>query len=167
SKNEAMITACEKNKIRAERLKYNLDKQGARANVMMQDARKLDNFFSFDKVLLDSPCSGSGTNNVFEEKFTKELVERSANLQEELLKKALCILKPGGEIVYSTCSILKTENEQILNKILKKENSEIIPIDKEKFKGIPLLPSLIEGTICVAPNELYEGFFIAKIRRRK
>lgn len=58
SNNKAMITACEKNKIRAERLKYNLDKQEAtRVSLMMKDARKLDNFFSFDKILLDAPCS--------------------------------------------------------------------------------------------------------------
>lgn len=58
SDNKAMITACEKNKIRADRLKYNLEKQGtSRVTVMLKDARKLDNFFSFDKILLDAPCS--------------------------------------------------------------------------------------------------------------
>ncbi len=58
SNNKAMITACEKNKIRADRLKYNLEKQGtSRVTVMLKDARKLDNFFSFDKILLDAPCS--------------------------------------------------------------------------------------------------------------
>ena len=63
SDNKAMITACEKNKIRAERLKYNLDKQGAnRVSLMMKDARKLDDFFSFDKILLDAPCSREWNN---------------------------------------------------------------------------------------------------------
>ncbi len=58
SNNKAMITACEKNRIRADRLKYNLEKQGtSRVTVMIKDARKLDNFFSFDKILLDAPCS--------------------------------------------------------------------------------------------------------------
>ena len=81
--NGAMITACEKNKIRAERLKYNLEKQGVRSvNIMVEDARKLDDFFSFDKILLDAPCSGSGTTNIFETKFTQELIERSAKTQE-------------------------------------------------------------------------------------
>ena len=63
--NNAMITACEMNNIRFERLKYNLEKQGATSvYAMMTDARKMDDFFSFDKILLDAPCSGSGTINI-------------------------------------------------------------------------------------------------------
>ena len=64
--NKVYITACEKNKIRGERLKYNLDKQGIKCvNVMLADSRNLSDFFSFDKVLLDAPCSGSGTEGFF------------------------------------------------------------------------------------------------------
>ena len=56
--NKATITACEFNKIRAEKLKYNIEKQGATScYVMITDSRKLDNFFSFDRILLDAPCS--------------------------------------------------------------------------------------------------------------
>ncbi|MCI8397243.1 MAG: RsmB/NOP family class I SAM-dependent RNA methyltransferase [Clostridia bacterium] len=132
SNNEAMITACEKNKIRLERLKYNIEKQGARVTVIEQDARKLDEYFSFDKILLDAPCSGSGTENIYEEKFSKELIAKSVKTQEELLKKAVQILKPNGELTYSTCSILKQENEGIINKILKTGKVEIIKIDPPK-----------------------------------
>ena len=87
SGNLAQITACEKNKVRSERLKYNLEKQGAScAFVMVEDARKLDDFFSFDKILLDAPCSGSGTLAVGEygitSKFTKELITRSAKTRK-------------------------------------------------------------------------------------
>lgn len=163
--NKAFVTACEKNKIRAERLKYNLQKQGiGSVNVMIEDARKLSDFFSFDKILLDAPCSGSGTTSVFDKNFSKELVERSARVQEELLRKALKILKPGGEMVYSTCSILTQENEDILKKVLTKTNSEIVPI--EPREGIPLLPTNIEGVMCVCPTELYEGFFVTKIQKK-
>lgn len=169
SQNKAMITACEKNRIRAERLKYNLEKQGARCvNVMMEDARLLNDFFVFDKILLDAPCSGSGTLNINEMQknvFTEELVKRSTKTQEELLRKALKILKPGEKMVYSTCSILKDENENLLNKVLGKMNAKIVPIDKEDFKDVPMLPVAIDGTICVAPNEFYEGFFVALIRK--
>ena len=44
-------------------------------------------------------------------------------------------------------------------------NIELIPIDKSKFDGIEFLPVTIDGTLCVMPNELYEGFFVAKIRK--
>ena len=43
---------------------------------------------------------------------------------------------------------------------------EILPIDEKEFKDIPLLPVKIQGTICVCPNELYEGFFVAKLRKK-
>lgn len=162
--NKAYITACEKNKIRAERLKYNLQKQGAKmVNVMQEDARKLSDYFSFDKILLDAPCSGSGTENVLNAKFTEELIERSVKTQEELLKKALKILKPGGEMVYSTCSILKQENEDLLKKFLKKSKIEIMPINLTD--EIPMLPTTLKGTVCVCPTEIYEGFFVAKIKK--
>ena len=152
SNNESMITACEKNKIRLERLKYNLDKQGAkRVNVMMEDARKLDNFFAFDKILLDAPCSGSGTKNVLKKDFSEELINRLEKTEEELLKKAL--------------TILKRENENILNKVLPKFNAEIIPIEDENLKEIQLLPVTIDGVICIMPSKFYEGFFIAKIKK--
>lgn len=167
SNNESMITACEKNKIRAERLKYNIDKQGAKkVNIMIEDARKLSDFFSFDKILLDAPCSGSGTENIYKENFTQELINRSVKAQEELLKKALKLLKQGKDMVYSTCSILKEENEDILKRVLAKSNAEIVPIEKELLKGIPLLPASLEGVICVPPTYLYEGFFVAKIRKK-
>ena len=164
--NGSYITACEKNKIRAERLKYNLQKQGVTcANVMTEDARQLSDYFSFDKILLDAPCSGSGTKNVFENNFSEELIKRSCKAQENLLRKALNILKPGGEMIYSTCSILKKENEEIIGKVLKNNKIEIVPIKLDE--QIPLLPVTVSGTICVCPTELYEGFFVAKLKKVK
>ena len=170
SENKAMITACEKNRIRADRLKYNVEKQGAtRVNVMLEDARNLNDLFSFDKILIDAPCSGSGTLNLERETvfkyFTEELIKRSVKTQAQLLDKAVKILKKGHEMVYSTCSILHEENENNVERILKNKGLEIVSIDKLQLEGIPLLPSKIKGTICVCPNELYEGFFIAKIRK--
>lgn len=164
TKNKAFITATEKNKIRLQRLEYNVKKQGVKnINIMQEDSRKLSDYFSFDRILLDAPCSGSGTENVFSEKFTEELINRSIKTQEELLVKALSILKSGGEMVYSTCSILKDENENVLRKVLKKFNAEIVPI--EKIENIPCLPVIMDGTLCVCPSDLYEGFFVAKIRK--
>lgn len=167
--NNANITACEVNKIRLERLKYNTNKQGASSvYVMQKDSRDIDDLFSFDKILLDVPCSGSGTFNIdsdIEKYFTEKLIEKSAKIQESLLNKAIKILKPGHTMVYSTCSILDVENENIIKKALKQNKIEIIPIELENIDKLPLLPTKITGTICIMPNELYEGFFVCKIKK--
>jgi len=168
--NNANITACEMNIIRAERLRYNIEKQGASSvYVMQKDSRNIDDFFSFDRILLDAPCSGSGTLNLKDENvfkyFTPRLVEKSTKTQLALLKKALKILKPGKEMVYSTCSILSCENEDVVEKALKDVKAEIVPIEFEGMEQLPLLPVKIKGTICVCPNKLYEGFYIARIRK--
>ena len=94
------------NKIRYDRLKYNIEKQGANVYTMLQDARQIDNFFSFDQILLDAPCSGSGTLHIdekLETNFTKKLIEKSIRNQTILLEKAINILKKGKDMVYSTC----------------------------------------------------------------
>ena len=172
SNNKAHITACEMNNIRIEKLKYNVQKQGASCvYVMQKDSRQIDDFFAFDQILLDSPCSGSGTlisENINNEKyFTPVLIEKSTKAQYTLLKKALKILKAGHEMVYSTCSILKEENEEIVKRILKEVKAEIVPIEFEGIEDLPVLPNSIEGTLCVMPTEKYEGFYIAKIRKLK
>ena len=170
--NKAHITACEMNKIRCERLKYNIKKQGATSvYVMQKDSRNIDDFFSFDQILLDAPCSGSGTLNIedsnLQKTFTKNLIDKKTKVQLTLLRKAIKILKPGKEMIYSTCSILSCENEDIIKKALSGTKAKIVPIEFEGKQSITLLPTKIEGTICVKPNELYEGFFIAKIRKER
>lgn len=168
SKGEALITAVEKNPIRADRLKYNINKQGTTATILVTDASKLDEFFRFDKILLDAPCSGSGTLSTLDNSlnhFNKNLIKNSVETQKKLLTKALQILKQNSIMVYSTCSILYEENESQLEQLIKQNKIEIIPIDEELFKDIPTLPTKIPGTICVLPNELYEGFFVAKIKK--
>ncbi len=170
SNNKSHITACEMNNIRIEKLKYNIEKQGASCVYIMQkDSRQIDDFFSFDQILLDAPCSGSGTLNSGDSNisryFTTKLIEKTTKSQITLLKKALKILKPNSQMVYSTCSILEKENEEIVRKAISGLNAEIVPIDFEGIENLPLLPIKLKGTLCVCPNELYEGFFIAKIKK--
>ncbi len=170
TQNKARITAVEMNKIRAEKLKYNVEKQGANSvYIMQQDARKIDSFFSFDSILLDAPCSGSGTINIndvkLEKTFTRELINKSIKSQKTLIRKAIEILKKGSELVYSTCSILQEENEDIINEILKTKKVEIVNINFPGIEELPKLPSKIKGTLCVMPNEEYEGFFVAKLKK--
>lgn len=100
-----------------------------------------------------------------EKTFTKKLIEKSEASQLALLKKALKILKPGHEMIYSTCSILSCENEEIIQKALKTSKAKILPINFEGKESLPLLPTTLEGTLCVMPTQTYEGFFIAKIQK--
>ena len=165
--NKAHILACEKDKIRYERLKYNLQKLGCNnVSVLNQDATKLDEYFLFDNILLDAPCSGSGTLSIYDnslDNFSLKLIKNSSILQIKLLNQACKILKKGGEIVYSTCSILKQENEDVINKVLSyNKNIEVVPINLSYLDKIPLLPSTINGTLKVMPNDEYEGFFVCK-----
>ena len=166
--NKACITACEFDKIRAERLKYNLNKLGtSRVTVLVKDSRNLDEFFRFDTIMLDAPCSGSGTvllNEESKQVFNQKVIDKCQKRQISLLKKGLSMLNKNGVLVYSTCSILKEENEQVLKACLN-GNFELIPIDRSQY-DLPYLPSL-ENTITIAPTELYEGFFVAKIKRIK
>ena len=168
--NKANITACEMNTVRADRLKYNVEKQGATSvTVLKEDSRRLNDYFSFDKILLDAPCSGSGTillnNERTYKNFSENLVKKTIKSQKDLLKKAIKILKPGHELVYSTCSMLKQENENIIKEIIEKGQAEVMPINEEKLKDIPKLKSNIDGALTVCPNEYYEGFFVAKLRK--
>ena len=154
--NNARITACEMNTIRAEKLKYNIEKQGASSvYVMVTDSRRIDDFFAFDRILLDAPCSGSGTlyseDTKIEKTFTSKLIQKSVKAQTQLLRKAINILKPGSEMIYSTCSILQEENEDIVNNIINSGKMEIIPIKIDVT--ITTLQTKIKGTLCVCPNE--------------
>ena len=172
SGNRALITACEMNKIRAQRLEYDVGKQGAlHVNVMVTDSRRLDDLFRFDKILLDAPCSGSGTIVRTEQGYTGgfslALMNRCVRTQEEMLKKALRLLKPGHEMVYSTCSILQSENEALVERVLRRSPAEVVPMDEKRFESVPRLPTRLEGALLVRPTETYEGFFAVKLRRRK
>lgn len=164
SEGKALITACERDKIRFERLKFNLARQGAtRVSALQRDATMLDDFLSFDKILLDAPCTGSGTATPkYPVRFSEQYLEKCVRMQEALLKKALKLLKRGGTLVYSTCSVLKEENEELLARVLPTAGARLVPI--EPYADLPLLPSMA-GTVAVCPNELYEGFFVAKITK--
>ena len=78
------------------------------------------------------------------------------------MKKAIKLVNKGGTIIYSTCSILKDENEKILEKV--KDLVEIIPIEEIEDKNLKYLKST-NGTLTILPNSYYEGFFISKLKR--
>lgn len=172
TQNGCRITACEMNHIRAERLRHNVSLQGANCVYVMEtDSRRLDSVFSFDSVLLDAPCSGSGTlhfdSGMATENpgFTKELISKCVRSQKALIAKAISLLKPGREMIYSTCSVLARENEDIVNWALSGGGVEIVPFREDWLDTLPRLPVKIDGTLCVMPDGLYEGFFIAKLKK--
>lgn len=169
TKGRAMITACERSGPRAERLRFNVARQGApRVTVLNQDARALSDLFRFDRILLDAPCSGSGTfGGESRGRFSAELLARNVKAQRALLTKALRLLRPGCEMVYSTCSLFREENEDAVLEAVKRGGAELVPIDAALFPGLPLLPCRAPGALLVCPDEDYEGFFVAKLRRVK
>ena len=167
---KAGITACEKDRIRAERLRYNLAKQGCTGvNVLQTDARKLDSFLRFDVIFLDAPCSGSGTVLLDQpdtyKSFSEKLVHNSAKLQLQLLRKGLSLLKKGGVLVYSTCSVLPEENEDVVRTALRDGGAE--PADPpEILRQIPAISSRIPEALLVCPGKDHEGFFAVMLRKK-
>jgi 16S rRNA C967 or C1407 C5-methylase (RsmB/RsmF family) len=165
------LTACEAHPIRAEKLKFNLQRQGAKnVSLLIQDARKLDPYFTFDHILLDAPCTGTGTFELDHphtyQTFSTKLLEHVMLTQKELLQAALRMAKPGKTIVYSTCSILPDENEKQIEHLLKTGKVELIPIDNEWFEKLPTLTSRLKGTLLIPPTEYYEGFFVAQLKKK-
>ena len=174
SGNRAHLTACEMHAPRADKLEYNLAKLGARNVVVMRtDARRMDEFFRFDRILVDAPCSGSGTLKLDNPnglaRFTPKLIEKSKKSQRALLSKALTLMKAGSTLVYSTCSILEGENESIVRDCLSKARRqgtfELKPLAFAGMEAIPTLPSTLDEALVVCPTELYEGFFMVRIER--
>ena len=174
----AHITACELSAPRADKLEYNLGKLGARnVQVMRTDARKLDEFFSFDRILLDAPCTGAGTVRAgdarAQERVTAQLLKKVTRSQAALLDRALTVLKPGGTLLYSTCSVLPAENDDQVRTVLatkRHRDCELVPIELEgAFSegpfALPVLPGGLEGTVTVAPTREFEGFYLALIKK--
>ena len=167
SDNKANITACERNTIRLDKMMYNINKQGANFYCINKNSLELDDFLKFDKILLDAPCTGTGTINHktnFEKHLTKSLLEKIIKTQEKLLNKAIKLLKKDGELIYSTCSILKKENDEMIQKVLSQNsNIHLEKIDIIEKENINIVKGINDKTITILPDENFEGFYIAKL----
>ncbi len=121
----------------------------------------------FDKVALDPPCTGSGTFASRPElkwRIKKRDLMWYSNLQKELLEEAGRIVKSGGYIVYSTCSLFKDENQAVITAFLDKNKGF------EVIDAVPIIgkPVDINGRKCqylFPHSDKTEGFFIAKLKR--
>ena len=122
---------------------------------------------SYDKILLDAPCSASGTifGGTKESKRTllewnPDTIRRLAKLQKKLLMHAWKLLKPEGSLVYSTCSLEPEEDEDVVKFFLEHENSAQL----ERF-DLPLKYEWKNGMKIWPQHNQTEGFFISKIRK--
>lgn len=99
----------------------------------------------FDYVLVDAPCSGTGTlrrNPDMKRKLTEAMLNRFVGRQRKIFEKALSFVKPGGRIVYGTCSILKKENEQQIEHFLKTYPIELTGQSFQSFPEIDQMDGL-------------------------
>ena len=156
---------------RARALLKNLELAGAEnISVLSEEPGKLAAVWPefFDKILVDAPCSGEGMFRR-EEDMVKDWVSRGpsyySSIQREILEQAVAMLKPGGMMLYSTCTFAKLEDEDTIQWILEEEpDLELVPIEPWEgacggFDGMPvirLFPHKIEG----------EGHFLALLRKK-
>lgn len=123
----------------------------------------------FDKILLDVPCLGLGVlkrKPDIKWKRKKEDIVEITKIQEKILETCSKYLKPNGQIIYSTCSIIKDENEKIIEKFLEKnKNFDYAKIEVSKCnKNIKNIEKL--GRIKLYQNEENDGFFMCKLQKK-
>lgn len=167
------ILANELDKLRCERLKYNVEAQGADiVEVINGRGEKIGEQYkeTFDKVLLDTPCSGEGRFTIYNVQSYKTWSTRTVNeltkVQKKLFKSAYEALKPNGTLVYSTCTLNKEENEYILDWALKNLSLKLVNTNIEIRDALPAfndgLEKSINQAIRILPSKQMEGFFVAK-----
>lgn len=174
--NEGYILANELDKIRSERLQYNVKSQGAEiVEVINGRGEKIGNSYTeyFDKVLLDTPCSGEGRfwlgKPMTYKDWSLKKVNQLVKIQKKLFESAYKATKRNGIMVYSTCTINKEENEYILDWATNNFDIKLLKINlniKEAIKGDNTgLNSSIDKAIKILPSKNMEGFFVAKIKK--
>ena len=129
---------------------------------------KEENIEKFDKILLDVPCLGIGVirrKPDIKWKHKETDIDEITKIQKMILQNCSEYLKEGGELVYSTCSILQEENENIIYNFLEKnKNFIIVPIQIDNKNGFSKYREK-EGYIKIYPNKETDGFFICKLKK--
>jgi len=167
-------------------LASNLEKCGVVNSIITHEEGKrfcekiAEKDFKFDKILVDAPCSGEGTLRSTPATYLMwniNTIKQLSGLQKRLFLKSFELLKPKGEIIYSTCTHAPEENEEIIDYALKalKDRIEILDFELpiKTRKGIikwqdKIYDKRVEKAKRVYPHDNNtEGFFIAKFRRIK
>lgn len=162
--NNGKIIACDVYKHRIKLVEENALRLGIDIiKTYEQDASILNEDFieKFDKVLIDVPCLGFGVMKRKPDikwQRKKEDIDEIVKIQFKILENCTKYLKIGGELVYSTCSILKEENEDIIDKwkktMIEGQNTTHLKYEEKDKQNI-------------LPNKNTDGFFICKIKRIK
>jgi len=134
---EGRLVANDRNIGRLSALRFNAERLGVtNAIVTNRDARNysLDplDVNEFDRALVDAPCSGEGTlrkNPAALDSWSETFLEDVAGVQADILGRAIQATKPGGRVVYSTCTYAPEENEAVLDSVLAEEDCRIVEQD--------------------------------------
>ncbi len=178
----ARIVACEASRPRVKQLRARLSRFGERVECRMADATALTFDSEFDSVLADVPCSGTGTlsrNPEIRHRLQLDDLPRHAERQRAILHSAVRALRPGGRAVYSTCSLEREENEDVVRAVLAQASKlRVAPIGPalEALRGRGMLSQTgeqrlqscltPEGFLRLIPGELgTDGFFIAVLEK--
>ncbi len=173
--NSGTIVACDMKKDRVQKLCYNLERcHVTNTQVLWMDAKDLDEVKYrgyFDKILLDAPCSGNyAIDDKWESKRSMSGVLQNAAVQRDLVRKAAILLKPGGVLLYATCSLELEENEQIVEYTLSSTSLSLLPISaeiKKSCKGEHGLSSETQGCMRLWPSLTgTQGFFYALFEKK-
>jgi 16S rRNA (cytosine967-C5)-methyltransferase len=160
---QALVVACDRygHRLRALRAQLKSLRVDHARTLALDATSRLPFLAQFDRILVDAPCSGTGTlsrNPEIRWRLRPEDVEEFHERQVVILSHALRNLAPGGRLVYSTCSLEAEENEQVIERVLD-ENQQLRAIPGTEAAGI-LAPHLARG---VEPAKLFDahGFFRA------
>ncbi len=168
--NKGSITACDLYEHKIKLIAENAKRMGIdiiKAQVMDATEKNPGFVENFDKVLADVPCSGLGIIRKKPDiKLNKEEETGITEIQLKILENAAEYVKPGGELVYSTCTISKEENEELLNRFLS-EHHEFTTVDiTDVLPDALRKPEAKNGYVTFYPNiDGIDGFFISKIKR--
>ncbi|HZV22075.1 MAG TPA: RsmB/NOP family class I SAM-dependent RNA methyltransferase, partial [Hyphomicrobiales bacterium] len=166
----AVVTAVDISEPRLRRLRENLARLNLKAGIVQADAAEWTSARRFDAILLDVPCSATGTirrNPDIPYLKSEADLAKLLPLQRRLLENALCLLKPGGCLVYSTCSLEPEEGEAQIDWLLSNHGEiKLVPVDAPSL-CIPPEAVTPAGMLRTLPFHCggMDGFFAAKIEK--